>query len=196
MNFEARCLGPMAAVILACGACSAPQERATTCEDPPIQGSRSSLTLIHTDLNSIQIGEPISCDGNPDVYVPMQGNGWRTIVMGRGEIKGYAGCSPEDALAGPEDACPRIQFDLFTRLVAERVAARGGIQGGSGLGVCGDINGGYDDWNASFAVLDWGHADMAIEEAARLMNELKIGNRFGISITHPVCGIALESRND
>lgn len=193
MNFRPRHLAPIAAVILTVGACSAPQERATTCEDPPIKGSPSSLTLTNTDLNSIQIGEPISCDGNPDVYVPMLGNGWRTIVMGRGDIKGYAGCSPEDALAGAEDACPTIQFDLFTRLLAERVAARGGIQGGAGLGVCGDISGGYDGWNASFAVLDWAHADLAIEEAAKLMEELQIGNRFGISVTHPVCGIALEA---
>ncbi len=195
MNFGPQSLTATAAVMLAIAACSAPQERASTCEDPPIKGSRSSLTLVNTDLNGIHVGEPVSCDGNPDVYVPLQGQGWRTIVMGRGAIKGYAGCSPEDAVAGPDDACPTIQFDLFTRLLAERVAARGGIQGGSGLGACGDINGGYDGWNASYAVLDWSHADMAIEEAARLMEELQIGNRFGITVTHPVCGIALEAHD-
>jgi len=188
-------LAAIAPVILSLGACSAPQERAPTCEDPPIKGSPSSLTLINTDLNSIHVGEPVSCDGNPDVYVSMQGKGSRTIVMGRGDIKGYAGCSPQDALAGAQDGCPTIQFDLFTRLLAERVAARGGIPGGAGLGVCGDINAGYEGWNASLAVLDWSHADIAIEEATLLMNELQIGNQFGISVTHPVCGILLQAND-
>lgn len=173
--------------------CSGPQQTAApTCEDPPIEGSPSELTLVNTDLNGIQIGEAISCDGQPDAYIPLQGNGWRHIVMGRGDLDGYAGCSPEDALAGPEDGCPNIQFDLFTNTLAERVTARGAHPGGAGLGVCGDINADYEGWNASLIVLDWAHADIAIEEAAQLMNELQIANTFGISVTHPVCGVALE----
>ena len=184
----------LSATLLITGACSAPQEPINTCEDPVIGGTRSSLTLTNTDLNGVQVGEPISCDGNPDVYLRLQGNGWRKIVMGRGDFNGYAGCSPADTLAGADDTCPTVQFDLFAQTLSERIVARGAVTGGAGLGVCGDIKGGYDEWNPSLAVLDWSHANIAIEEAAKLMQELQIGNHFGISVTHPTCGVALEGK--
>lgn len=175
--------------------CSGPQHVAEpVCETTSIKGAPSSLTLVNAQSKGIQIGEALSCDGQPDVYIPLQGNGWRQIVMGRGSLDGYAGCSPETALSGPDDGCSTIQFDLFAETLAKRLESRGVRPGGAGLGVCGDINGGYDGWNASLAVLDWAHADIAIEEAAQLMSQLQIGNRFGISVTRPTCARSLEGQ--
>ncbi len=158
----------------------------------PAKGSPKDLTQISTSLGGVYVGTPETCEDS-GAYIPMRGSGPRAIVFG---VEGTEPqMCPYHLEMVPEGACLKVRFEDFSTTLAARLKEKDIDVIGIGVGICGEISKDPSTWNASVRIGSWRQADVVIQEAAALMNQLQIGNTFGISVEAEARGCSDDLEN-
>ncbi len=158
----------------------------------PAKGSPKDLTQISKSLGGVYVGTPETCEES-GAYIPMRGSGPRAIVFG---VEGTEPqICPYHLEMVPEGACLKIRFEDFSTTLAARLKEKNIDVIGIGIGICGQASKDPSTWNASVRIGSWRQADAVIQEAAALMNQLQIGNTFGISVEAEARGCSDDLEN-
>jgi len=187
MSTIGRALASMA-LVTAC-ATPAPAPRAgaappaAACNDTPAAGSPGQFQ----NPTGAKIDTPETCEGG--TYIRVYGAGTRQLLMGQeGKPRG---CSEPAPAGASEDQCREVFADAFGRAVIARLANAGVQATGLGLGACGKIQGGFDEWRYSVSINDWGAADATVSAVQAELDRWGLGHHFGVTVREIPCAIPL-----
>ncbi len=178
----------LAASVSVSWACASPPPVPVVDTVPPAgcgqDGPRGDAALF-TNSRNVKIDPPKQCGRGS--YIRVYGQGSRRFAMGHEASK--RACSVAPGPDAPSDVCPEIFSDAFGRAVIQRLSLKGIQTTGLGLGACGRITGGFDDWHMSVSVADWAHVEEAVLAVSDELHLWGAGHHFGVTVRGIPCAV-------